>query len=207
VTHTTKIRRLTFTDSQVNALLDAYRHDEESRYERLLERMKKLGGARVWEWRPQHLEAKLVALGLEEPTIDEKSHTRRRKRAAQRRRATSQNQPSPAITGDWTNGLGLHQPPLVHSSQGYPMAAHPAAYDVANHSAYMAPNLTPEQNDKIIDEIFKGSIKSEPDGTITPDAMEVVYEGNETQSKRGIFDHSQRVARQVCELVRPQSHR
>lgn len=190
--------------------MEAYRYDEESRYERLLERMKKFGGARAWDWKPQHLEAKLVALGLEEPNIDERSHSRRRKRAAQRRRASSQNQQSPAVIGDWNNGLGMHQP-VVHPSQGYPMGPHPVAYDVANHQAYMGPSLTPEQNEKIIDDIFNGSIKTEPDGTLTPDAMETVYEGNEgganTRSKEGNFDHSQQVALQVCELVRPQSHR
>lgn len=169
--------------------------------------MKKLGGARVWDWKPQHIEAKLVSLGYEEPSVDERSHSRRRKRAAQRRRANSQNQQNAAIVGDWTNGLGLH--PVLHPPpHGYPMGPQSSPYDGVNHQACMASNFTPEQNERILDDIFKTSIKPDPEAPLSPDAMEIVSEGNEgrvnTHTKQPNFDHNQRVARQACEqLVRP----
>lgn len=174
--------------------------------------MKKLGGARVWEWRPQHLEAKLVTLGLEEPNIDERTHSRRRKRAAQRRRASSQNQQNSAIMPDWTNGLGVQVPhPMIQPPHSYPMGPQPSQYEVVSHPNCLTPNFTPEQNEKILDDIFKGAIKAEPEGTITPDGMEIVYEANEsratTPARKGNFDQRQQVARQVCELVRPPLHR
>src|SRR4051794_36938498 len=73
--------------------------------------MKENGGCRVWDWKPQHVEAMLVKLGMEEPTVDEKSGSRRRKNKVARRRAGSQNGHHHSnIMGDWSNGLGLHHP-------------------------------------------------------------------------------------------------
>lgn len=218
-------------------LREAHRYYEEKRYQLILARMKENGGCKVWDWKPQHIEAMLVKMGMEEPTIDEKTGTRRRKNktATRRNRASSQNNHNQHhhaanIMNDWSNGLGLHPAFQSHAHHvGVGVGVHPAArqqsFEMLSDEASSigaAPTFSSEQENEYLDQIFsntRGGVKSEGDGSLSPELMELRYpedEQNNNQSSRAASQppavtsrdqghhHSERVARQACEQIMQQ---
>ncbi|KXX77554.1 hypothetical protein MMYC01_207020 [Madurella mycetomatis] len=189
-------------EREIERLKEAYQYYEEKRYQLIIARMKENGGCRVWDWKPQHIEAMLVKMGMEEPTIDEKTGTRRRKKVA-RRRASPQNgsHQHSAMMGDWSNGLGLHQAFQGHAH--HVAAGRQAPYDMIPDDASIAPTFTSEQENEYLDQIFSKPIKTE--GSLSPETMELTYDdeasskpsaGHEVSQQR-----SERVARQACEQL------
>lgn len=193
---------LTMTGEQIERLKEAYQYYEEKRYQLIISRMKENGGCRVWDWKPQHIEAMLVKMGMEEPTIDEKTGTRRRKKVA-RRRASPQNggHQHSAMMGDWSNGLGLHQAFQGHAH--HVAAGRQAPYDMIPDDASIAPTFTSEQENEYLDQIFSKPTKTED--SLSPETMDLTYDdeassqpsaGHEVSQQR-----SERVARQACEQL------
>ncbi|TLS24209.1 hypothetical protein PpBr36_08483 [Pyricularia pennisetigena] len=74
---------------ELDLLVEAYRVDAEQRYNRIIQWMAENGGCKVWPWRPKHIEAQLVKLGLEEPELHNQERSRRRATNA-RKKNTSQ---------------------------------------------------------------------------------------------------------------------
>lgn len=193
---------------QIERLKEAHRYYEEKRYQLILTRMKENGGCKVWDWKPQHVEAMLVKLGMEEPTIDEKSGSRRRKNKAARRRNNSQTGHH-HIMNDWSNGLGLHP-----GYQGHPSSHHmgPAGmraqpYEVMSDEASIAPTFSSEQENEYLDQIFNKTTKVE--GSLSPEMMEMGYDEEAAGRSRAPELHhhqSERVARQACEQLMQQQH-
>jgi hypothetical protein len=183
-----------FPIAQIERLKEAWRYFEEMRYSLILARMKELGGCRCWDWKPQHIEAMLVKLGLEEPVKDEKTNTRRRrqqKAAARRQGSPCQPAPpqqplGPVSAADWNQataaatGLGLHpgfagHPHAHHLAvaavrQNHYLHPHPHHPQQQQHFVTMSPaaapqpaaedfpappNLTPKQEEDLVNEIFK----------------------------------------------------
>ncbi|KAK4170362.1 hypothetical protein QBC43DRAFT_282965 [Cladorrhinum sp. PSN259] len=187
---------------EIERLREAHRYFEEKRYQFILTRMKENGGCRVWDWKPQHIEAMLVKLGMEEPTVDEKSGSRRRKnKVAVRRRAGSNNSHhhSNNIMGDWSNGLGLHHPGF-HGHPGS-MTSRQASFDIDDIS--VAPTFSSEQENEYLDQIFNNK-QVKMDGSLSPEIMELSYE-DETSQQSNLREpnqqRSERVARQACEQM------
>lgn len=159
--------------------------------------MKELGGCRVWDWKPQQIEAMLVKLGLEERTIDERTGTRRRRKNAVRRQASPQNgvHQHAGVMGDWTNGLGLHS----HA----PFHGHAHAHHVATTAATMSrpydtmmadeggntaaaastapPAYTSDQENEYLDQIF-GRADARCSSLSSDESMEVMYEHEDAPS-------------------------
>jgi hypothetical protein len=133
------------------------------RYQFIISHMKENGGCRVWDWKPGHIELMLVKLGLEEPTKDEKTGARRRRKAAARRNASPQNGAQVAM-GDWGQGLGL-QHSAFHGHAQYvaaqAAARHGGPVDVpmGDHFA-PPPSLTPAQEEQLVNDVFN-NVKSE----------------------------------------------
>ncbi|KAK4195843.1 hypothetical protein QBC40DRAFT_315157 [Triangularia verruculosa] len=191
---------------EIERLKEAHRYYEEKRYQLILARMKEGGGCRVWDWKPQHIEAMLVKLGMEEPTIDEKTGTRRRKNKAARRRATSQNNHHHTnVMGDWSNGLGLHHPAFQGHAHhvATAAAARQASYDMISDDASTAPHFSSEQENEYLDQIFEKSGKVE--GSLSPETMELPYEDDaasqHSTAREPSHHRSERVARQACEQM------
>jgi len=163
--------------------------------------MKENGGCRVWDWKPQHVEAMLVKLGIEEATVDEKTGARRRKQKMARRRA-SQNghHHPPGVMGDWSNGLGLHP------FQGHPHhVGAPRHFDMMNDEANMAPAFTAEQENEYLDQIFNKQMKAE--SSLSPEVMELGYDDSRAPPREFNNHQSARVARQACEQMMQQQTR
>ncbi|KAK3694921.1 hypothetical protein B0T22DRAFT_87258 [Podospora appendiculata] len=193
---------------EIERLREAHQYYEEKRYQLVLARMKENGGCKVWDWKPQHIEAMLVKLGMEEPTIDDKTGTRRRKNKAARRRAGSQNSHHQNPMNDWPNGLGLQ-----HSAfQGHPQhvgsvaAARQTSFDMlSDEASSVGPNFSAEQENDYLDQIFNKNIKVE--GSLSPELMEMAYnENGGSRSPNHDLSHhqSERVARQACEQMMQQ---
>ncbi|KAL2023604.1 hypothetical protein VTK56DRAFT_1761 [Thermocarpiscus australiensis] len=216
---------------EIERLLEAHRYIEERRYQLILARMKENGGCRVWDWKPQHIEAMLVKLGMEEPTIDEKTGSRRRRNKVARRRASPQNGGGTphhaAVMGEWQhNALGLHAafPGHPHHAAQAAAAARQASFDgVIPDDASVAPTFTSEQENEYLDQIFNKPVKAERD--LSPEAMELAYDdggNNNNNNSNNSNNHngrasqasgvthrepsqaqqrSERVARQACEQL------
>jgi hypothetical protein len=148
---------------QLDRLEESFRYVEERVYNLILARMKELGGCKCWDWKPQHIEAQLVKMGLVEATVDDKTGTRRRKQKMARRRANTINTPPhhmamhhhhpamhmahhpamqpqhhmtpPHVMNDWTGGLGVPMAAL-------PMSRHPS-YDAHLVMAQAPEDLSP----------------------------------------------------------------
>lgn len=170
---------------QIERLKEAFEYFEEMRYQFIIARMKENGGCRVWDWKKPHIVAMLVKLGLEEPTVNEKTGTRRRRqKAAMRRHASPQvgaaaaaataaaaGGPAHPAMGDWSGGLGLHHP--IYAGHAHHMAAGTAArhgapsYDaIVTEDFASPPQLTPKQEEDLISEVFR-DVKPERD--LSPD--------------------------------------
>ncbi|KAK4672475.1 hypothetical protein QC763_103420 [Podospora pseudopauciseta] len=191
---------------EIERLMEAHRYYEEKRYQLILARMKESGGCRVWDWKPQHIEAMLVKLGMEEPTVDEKTGTRRRKNKAARRRATSQNSHhNTHVMGDWSNGLGLHHPAFQGHAHhvAAAAAARQASYDMMSDDASTAPQFSSEQENDYLDQIFNKTPKVED--SMSPESMELAYEDDaasqHSAAREPSHHRSERVARQACEQM------
>lgn len=190
---------------QKQRLKAAWDYVEEKRYALMLAYMKDNGGCRVWDWKPQHIEAMLVKMGLEERQPDPTTGSRRRKQKIQRRQASPQHAPPHNPMGDWHNGLGLHQ----HPHAGFPgHPHHMAAVAAAQANGGMMPDpvppMTSEQEDDLIDQVYSKIGKTErslsPDG----DSMDYGYDDEDHESKPAAHNHhqqSERVARQACEQM------
>lgn len=181
--------------------------------------MKENGGCKVWDWKPQHIEAMLVKLGMEEPTIDEKTGTRRRKKTA-RRRANSQNghhhhHHASSVMNDWSNGLGLHPAFQGHHVSHHAGAARASSFEMlSDEASSIAPTFSSEQENEVLDQIFNSN-KIKPEGSMSPELMELAYgeddntNGQASQvASRDMAQHqSERVARQACEqMMQHQQH-
>jgi hypothetical protein len=167
--------------------------------------MKENGGCRVWDWKPQHIEAMLIKMGLEEPTIDEKTGIRRRKNKLARRRASPHNG-GPQHLADWSNGLGLHHPFQGHAQQ-VAGTGRQGPYDMMPDDASIAPTFTSEQENEYLDQIFNKQIKTEPEGSLSPENMELTYDEEASKASGGRElnqQRSERVARQACEQLMQQ---
>lgn len=201
-------------------LMEAHRYYEEKRYQLILSRMKENGGCKVWDWKPQHIEAMLVKMGKEEATVDEKTGTRRRKNKVVRRRGSSQNggphhlhHPS-SVMNDWSNGLGLH--PAFQGHGGHHVshagAGRQASFEMMSDDASIAPTFSSEQENEYLDQIFNhNKVKSE--GSLSPELMELSYTDDDGAGQgqgpsRDVGQHhSERVARQACEQMMQQQTR
>ncbi|KAK1755239.1 hypothetical protein QBC47DRAFT_383156 [Echria macrotheca] len=197
---------------EIERLREAHQYYEEKRYQLILARMKENGGCRVWDWKPQHIEAMLVKLGVEEPTIDEKTGARqRRKNKAARRRASQMGPHASMMGGDWSNGLGLHHPSFQsHPHQVSSVAGHGRhhPFDMMGDEGAMPPAFTSEQENELIEQIFNKPVKTE--GSLSPETMDMGYEedGAGQSSSNDLSHHrSERVARQACEQMMQQHTR
>ncbi|KAM7224409.1 hypothetical protein V8F06_000190 [Rhypophila decipiens] len=194
---------------ELERLREAHRYYEEKRYQLILARMKENGGCKVWDWKPQHIEAMLVKLGVEEPAIDEKTGTRRRKnKTAARRRANSQNghhHPS-SVMNDWSGGLGLHPAFQGHHVTHHNAGARQSSFEMMNDEASsIAPTFSSEQENEYLDQIFNNN-KIKAEGSLSPELMDLAYGEDDRQSShptpRDMGQHqSERVARQACEQM------
>lgn len=190
---------------EIERLMEAHQYFEEKRYQLILARMKENGGCRVWDWKPQHIEAMLVKLGMEEPTVDEKSGTRRRKNKAARRRVNSSNDHHHAnVMGDWSNGLGLHPAFQGHAHHvAAAAAARQTSFDMISDVASNAPTFSSEQENEYLDQIFNKSVKME--GSLSPEVMDLAYDDDASSQHSTMREpnqqRSERVARQACEQI------
>ncbi|KAK3393666.1 hypothetical protein B0H63DRAFT_516840 [Podospora didyma] len=193
---------------EIERLKEAHRYYEDKRYQLILARMKENGGCRVWDWKPQHVEAMLVKLGMEEATVDEKTGTRRRKNKAARRRASSQNghHHNANVMNDWSNGLGLHPAFQGHAHHVGAPTRQPS-FDMMSDDASIAPTFSSEQENDYLDHIFSKQVK--PENSLSPEIMELSYEddGVSRPPTRDLNHHSERVARQACEQMMQQQAR
>ncbi|KAL2165415.1 hypothetical protein VTH06DRAFT_713 [Thermothelomyces fergusii] len=157
---------------EIERLKEAFEYFEEMRYQFIIARMKENGGCRVWDWKKPHIIAMLVKLGLEEPTINEKTGTRRRRqKAAMRRHGSPQVGASAAAAA----AAAALPPPLLlepmYHGHVHAMAASARqgapAYDAMVSEDFAAPpQLTPKQEEDLITEVFR-DVKPERD--LSPD--------------------------------------
>lgn len=167
--------------------------------------MKELGGAQIWEWKPQHIESQLVKMGLEEPTMDEATKLRRRNRLAERKRAAQQQHQHNAMMS-W--GRPVDMP---HAQYPFPhhMTAPPTTYEVMPGTTMALsdePEYTTEQEDQVLDQLVrKYAIKEEshsPAFPSTPEMMDMTFTRSDMGHSQHVGSHqSERVARQACEQL------
>ncbi len=147
----------------------------------MLQRLKDTGGCECWDWKPEHIETKLVKKGFMEPTPDEKAGCRKRKKISRRRNNTQVHYQHalPGGIGDWSTGLGLQ--PSFHRPmhQPYGMMSND------NHIQTQPPDLTVEQNEELIDQLFnKTQFKADPDESVSPEAMDITYDNSNAGADR-----------------------
>ncbi len=189
----------------------------------MLQRLKETGGAVCWEWKPEHIETRLVQKGLMEPKLDGKG-TRRRKKILRRRDGSQPHYPplQGAVGGDWNNALGLQSAGLTG-----PMNSQ---FDVISSEGSVQPPQLPtaDETAEVIDCLFGPvDFKTEAESSMSPDAMSLAYhddeagaaavsaavgsalnaEGRATRlgsnqaNGNPMQQHSERVARQACEQL------
>lgn len=176
-------------DKEIERLKEAYRQVDQQFHKLILERLKELGGARCYNWTETLIETKLIDLGYEERDINEQTNTRKRKRAARRRKAIESRQSS-QFGEPWpVSGLGLQHP------------FHTPSQATDDMEDYM-PDYTSEQRDEYIENVLSratpGQIISSPD----EDAMDVTYEREGDRNINGTSARNQQsrgVARQAVE--------
>ncbi|KAK3942782.1 hypothetical protein QBC46DRAFT_379428 [Diplogelasinospora grovesii] len=211
-------------EKEIERLREAHRFYEEKRYNLILARMKENGGCKVWDWKPQHVEAMLVKLGIDEPTVDEKTGSRRRRNKMAHRiahaRGPQYHQHNATVMQDWSSGLGLHpafQGHAQHVAAGS-AARHMSNYDMMDDAnGTGAPAYSQEQENEYLDQIFH-KVKSEQEdaeGSSPTEMMDMGHNENNGRLSsprpptRDVNQHtSERVARQACEqMMQKQVHR
>lgn len=181
-------------EQEIQRLKEAFFQDEEKRYQRLIAHMKEKGGCKVWDWKPQHISAMLIKLGLEDAKVEEKTGTRRRKKLEKRKHTSSASHGGTAystpyiqqqsMVGDWSGapvGLGLHNVFPNNHSQQQPLMSmgsasrHPSHeqhfYEVPNDEIF--PQLTSEQYYETVDQIFNNTRHVEDDDISSPGYTDV----------------------------------
>ncbi|KAI6371087.1 hypothetical protein MCOR25_004022 [Pyricularia grisea] len=175
---------------ELDLLVEAYRVDNEQRYNRIIQWMSEHGGCKVWPWRPKHIEAQLVKLGLEEPELHNQERSRRRATNA-RKKNTSQAvaviNRDPAGNGDVTTWVKVipaqatvdfntppyQQPPVSQPfhqrSNGFAgpkkLSPHPLDTSVGGQEVVDHHFFSNEARDKLLDQIEQ---KYYPDPDDTP---------------------------------------
>jgi len=179
--------------------------------------MKERGGGRVWDWKPQQIEAQCVKLGLDDATLDDRTAFRRERKArkSQHRQARSYHpshglpqgtgfgDPS-AMLNSWPSSIGLQPAFPGHTGHAYNMPFRVESDDPP-------PSFTSEQEDKYLDDIFHPvSVKVEPEGSLSPSAAgdidmadDVGTESPHARARHHSTQHrpSERVALQECARV------
>ncbi|KAK3388896.1 hypothetical protein B0T20DRAFT_397223 [Sordaria brevicollis] len=171
-------------EQEIQRLKEAFYQDEEKRYQRLIAHMKEKGGCKVWDWKPQHISAMLIKLGLEDAKVEEKTGTRRRKKLEKRKHTSSASHGGASystphlqqqnMVGEWSGtavGLGLHNVFPNNHSQQQPLMSmgstgrHPSHeqpfYEVADDERF--PQLAPEEYYQTVDHLFDSTRHIEED--------------------------------------------
>jgi hypothetical protein len=151
--------------------------------------MREIGGGQCWNWTAQLIEAKLIDLGFEEPNVDEKTNTRRRRRLARKRRAVAAQQ-SHLHGENWVNGLGLHPASAMQ---------HPSLQHDSEEPEEMLPSYSTEQRDSYIDDVISKMKPEQEDTSPEPDAMDVSYHHGDEANGDPSQQQSTRVAKQAVE--------
>lgn len=153
--------------------------------------MKEKGGCKVWDWKPQHISAMLIKLGLEEAKVEEKTGVRRRKKLEKRKHTSSASHggtaystphiQQPNMVSDWSGGsvgLGLHGVfPNNHSQQQSMMNMVSATrheqpfYDLSSDERF--PQLTTEQYYETVDDLYNNQRIVEEDEISSPGFTDV----------------------------------
>lgn len=161
-------------DTEIEKLKEAWKYVEEKRYKLVLERLKEMGGGKCWNWTPALIESKLIDIGFEEPTVDEKVNARRRRRMAQKRRAESRghfHHPHHQFVVEEYNAGGLD---VMHNGSAIGVMHNQLhlpglrrdSFDMGSDDASSSiPNYTEEQRDQYIDSVMN-RIKHEPHSPI-----------------------------------------
>lgn len=149
------------------------------RYQLIIARMKEMGGCQVWDWKRAHIISMLVKMGLEEPTVNEKTGTRRRKQKAAARRQGSPPSSAghPSMMGDWPpTSLGLPHTPYHAQAQHVANAAavrqqhhHHGLYDGMMMDGFPT-IITPKQEEDLMNDLYK-DVKAERGLSPEDDAM------------------------------------
>ncbi|KAH8899243.1 hypothetical protein GQ53DRAFT_801828 [Thozetella sp. PMI_491] len=153
---------------------EAFEWCEENYAKLVLQRLKEIGGCECWEWKPEHIETKLVKKGLMEASLDEKTGIRRRRKNAHPRRRVTPAAPYSqhmhnVMGGHWQTGLGLQPTTFDRPMQ--------QSYDMLNDAGHVSAQES--VSDELIDQIFntsKTQFKSDTDGCVTPEAMDLSYD-------------------------------
>ncbi|KAH6634201.1 hypothetical protein B0J18DRAFT_11502 [Chaetomium sp. MPI-SDFR-AT-0129] len=165
---------------EIERLKEAFDYFEEMRYQFIIARMKEMGGCQVWDWKRAHVIAMLVKLGLEEPTVNEKTGTRRRKQKAAARRQGSPPSSAghPSMMSDWPTGLGLHH--AAYHAQAHHVANaaairqqhhHHGQYDTMMADGFAPQStLTSKEEEDLINDVFN-DVKAERSLSPEDDAM------------------------------------
>jgi hypothetical protein len=189
-------------------LIECYKDELGKLYQRTVTSMKSRGAGKVWDWKPQHIEAKLVELGFEEPTVDERTNHRRRTRVARRApfnnvsHFSQHHQPQHAPTimpGDWALAGGhamLHGQQYFGRRPSYDLTADDEA------ATLVPPGYNQDQQNEYLDQIFTQHLSCS-----SADEMDVSGDEVEVKSERDMADRelSARVARQACEQINRQN--
>ncbi|KAL0465384.1 hypothetical protein QR685DRAFT_558023 [Neurospora intermedia] len=162
-------------EQEIQLLKEAFFQDEEKRYQRLIAHMKEKGGCKVWDWKPQHISAMLIKLGLEDAKVEEKTGIRRRKKLEKRKHTSPvlyggtaystphfQHQNMVAGWSEGSVGLGLRhvfpdnhsqQQPLMNTVSTSQQPSHGQSfYELTSDEKF--PQLTSEQLYETIDQMY-----------------------------------------------------
>ena len=156
--------------------------------------MKEKGGCKVWDWKPQHISAMLIKLGLEDVKVEEKTGIRRRKKLEKRKHTSSASHGTTAystphiqqhnMVPDWSGGsigLGLHnvfpnnhsqQQPMMNMVSATRQPAHEQPfYELSSDERF--PPLTSEQYHEAVEGIYNSSRFAEEDEVSSPSFTDV----------------------------------
>ncbi|KAA8636194.1 hypothetical protein SMACR_04989 [Sordaria macrospora] len=178
-------------EQEIQRLKEAFFQDEEKRYQRLIAHMKEKGGCKIWDWKPQHISAMLIKLGLEDAKIEEKTGTRRRKKLEKRKHTSSAlhggaaySTPHQNMVPDWSGGsvgLGLHnvfpnnhpqQQTMVNMVSTTRQPSHEQSfYELRSDERF--PQLTSEQYYETVEQIFNDPRHVDEDGISSPGFTDV----------------------------------
>jgi hypothetical protein len=199
---------------QDEALLEAYRLDEENKMARITASMKELGGGRYWDWKEKNIMKRLHELGIEEVVVEPStgaiSRRKRKAGAARREDKVGNGQPQQAeLMEGWgqnggavraahadQNGNGQHQllgPPLMGSASSPPQ------------------KLSIELESELFETLVKGEARDSPTGSVDQQqGYAAVAEQQGPPTANSTVDspsESERVARQVCAQIMQKQHR
>lgn len=168
--------------SELDLLTEAWRVDDEQRYQRIIQYMEEKGGCKVWPWKPKHVEAQLVRLGLEEPELRNQETTRRKASSARNKNTV---QTMALVNRNPAGGGGADVTTWVKVIPAKGAAEHGGS---PTPQSAVAASSSKQQDDEFAEASKSSSSAYAPDTTVGQDQQVLERHTFSNQTRDQVFD-------------------